>query len=63
MRDVALACARDLKFYPGSWVLFQQEHMDTRTSGVDRTEKTGRAGTDDHNVVLLHISPFPDYLF
>jgi hypothetical protein len=63
MREVALAGARDLKFYPWLRVLLQQEHADTRSSGMDRTEKAGRTGADDCNVILFHGSPFPEYLF
>jgi hypothetical protein len=63
MRYVALAGPRNQKFYPGLQVFLQQEHADIRPRALDRTEKTGRAGTDDSDVVLLHGSPFPDYLF
>jgi hypothetical protein len=30
---------------------------------MECTEKTGRAGTDDGDIVLFHGSPFPEYLF
>ena len=43
MRYVALAGARNQKFYPGLQVFLQQKHADIRPCALDRTEKTGGA--------------------
>ncbi len=63
MRDVALTGARNPEFKAGFQVLLQQEHTGIRPCGMDRTEKTGRAGAHDCDIVLLHGPPLPEYLF